>query len=115
MRKRNTGITRVTAEQARAIKSLTDWDRVDRLTDADITKAIASDPDTFDTGADFWKHAKLVLPEKKATITMTIDRDVLAFFKHGGRGYQTRINAVLRSFMDAQRTTRKQGKRKKAA
>jgi uncharacterized protein (DUF4415 family) len=97
------------------MKSLTDWDRIDRLTDADITKAIAEDPDTFDPGPDFWKNARLILPEKKATITMTIDRDVLAFFKRGGRGYQTRINAVLRSFMNMQRAERKPIKRKKAA
>lgn len=115
MKKHSSGITRIAAEQASKLKSLTDWSRVDRLTDEEITKAIADDPDTFDTGPDFWKHAKLVLPEKKATITMTIDRDVLAFFKKGGRGYQTRINAVLRSFMDAQDRARKPGKRKKAA
>ncbi|MCC6467622.1 MAG: BrnA antitoxin family protein [Alphaproteobacteria bacterium] len=94
---------------------MTDWDRFRRLTDADITKAISEDPDTFELTPEMWKHAKLVLPEKKATITMTIDRDVLAFFKKGGRGYQTRINAVLRSFMDAQDRARKPGKRKKAA
>jgi uncharacterized protein (DUF4415 family) len=39
----------------------------------------------------------------KQQVTVRLDRDVLAFFKQGGRGYQTRINAVLRAFMDAQR------------
>lgn len=34
---------------------------------------------------------------------MRIDRDVLDFFKSQGRGYQTRINAVLRSYMEAKR------------
>lgn len=41
----------------------------------------------------------------KQQVTVRLDRDVLAFFKKGGRGYQTRINAVLRAFMEAQRKT----------
>lgn len=41
----------------------------------------------------------------KQQVTVRLDRDVLAFFKQGGRGYQTRINAVLRAFMEAQRKT----------
>ncbi|MGQ0675779.1 MAG: BrnA antitoxin family protein [Rhodospirillales bacterium] len=81
------------------MKSLTDWKRVDALTDADIAEAIRNDPDTEEFGRDFWKDAWVEWPSGKATITMTIDRDVLAFFRKGGRGYQTRINAVLRSFM----------------
>ena len=115
MRKVRSRITRVTAEQAAMLPDMSDWERVRRLTDAEITKAIAEDPDAEDLGLEFWKHAKLVLPEKKATITMTIDRDLLAFFKQGGRGYQTRINAVLRSFMNMRRAVRKPTKRKKAA
>ncbi len=41
----------------------------------------------------------------KQQVTVRLDRDVLAFFKQGGRGYQTRINAALRAFMEAQRKT----------
>jgi uncharacterized protein (DUF4415 family) len=40
-----------------------------------------------------------VLPEPKAAISIRLDTDVLAFFKAGGAGYQSRINAVLRSYM----------------
>ena len=51
---------------------------------------------------DFWKHAKVVYPEgpKEAT-TIRFDADILAWFKSQGRGYQTRMNAVLRSYVDA--------------
>ena len=42
----------------------------------------------------------MMLPSKQA-ISVRIDRDVLDFFKSQGRGYQTRINAVLRSYMEA--------------
>ncbi len=41
--------------------------------------------------------------EPKQQVTVRLDRDILDFFKQGGRGYQTRINAVLRAFVDAQR------------
>lgn len=39
----------------------------------------------------------------KKQVTVRLDRDILHFFKQGGRGYQTRINAVLRAFVDAQK------------
>jgi len=46
-------------------------------------------------------HEITNLPESKATLNMRIDKDVLDFFKSTGRGYQTRINAVLRAFKEA--------------
>ena len=42
------------------------------------------------------------MPPAKAAISLRLDTDVLAFFKAQGRGYQTRINAVLRRYMEAQ-------------
>ena len=49
----------------------------------------------------FWKHAKLVMPETKERISLSLDKDLLTFFRKGGKGYQTRISAVLRSYMQA--------------
>jgi uncharacterized protein (DUF4415 family) len=37
----------------------------------------------------------------KQQVTVRLDRDVLHYFKQGGRGYQTRMNAVLRAYMEA--------------
>jgi uncharacterized protein (DUF4415 family) len=51
---------------------------------------------------EFWRNAELALPENKERVTMYLDRDVVDFFKRGGRGYQTRINAVLRTYVNAQ-------------
>lgn len=51
--------------------------------------------------ASFFKKAKLRLPESKATITIRLDPDVINWFKKKGKGYQTRINSVLRMFMEA--------------
>ena len=79
-------------------KGRSDWARVDALTDEDIAKAVASDPDAVPIGID-WSDAVLVIPAKKKAISIRVDEDVLDFFKKEGDGYQRRINAVLRSYM----------------
>jgi uncharacterized protein (DUF4415 family) len=71
------------------------------MTDEDIAEAAANDADCAPTDADIWKDAWIVMPPGKNAITMRIDRDVLDWFQAKGRGYQTRINAVLRSYMEA--------------
>lgn len=76
--------------------SQTDWDRVDALTDEEIDTS-----DSPPLGDDFFAHAELRLPESKQTITIRLDKDVLEWYKAQGKGYQTRINAVLRSYMEA--------------
>ncbi len=79
-------------------KGKTDWARVDKLTDEDIAKAVASDPDAVPIDLD-WSNAVLVMPVKKKAISIRIDADVLDYFKKQGTGYQGRMNAVLRSYM----------------
>jgi uncharacterized protein (DUF4415 family) len=76
----------------------TDWAAVDALTDAEIEAAVRNDPDAVPL--DFnWDEAILVIPPKKTAISIRVDEDVLAYFKREGDGYQRRINAVLRSYM----------------
>ena len=96
-------ITRVTPAQARKMKSQTDWARVRALTDDDIERAVAEDPDQSFWSEEEWAQARVVWPEGKAPVTLRLDRDIIAWFKSRGRGYQTRINAVLRSFVAAQK------------
>ena len=86
----------------------TDWARVNALTDADIERAIAEDPDAAPIlDAEFWKNAVLVPPPaRKAAVSLRLDADVLDFFRAAGRGYQTRINSVLRSFVVHARRTK---------
>jgi uncharacterized protein (DUF4415 family) len=79
-------------------KGKTDWARVDALTDEDIAKAVADDPDAAPIDID-WSDAVLVIPVRKKAISIRVDEDVLDFFKSEGDGYQRRINAVLRSYM----------------
>ena len=78
--------------------SRTDWKRVDAMTDKDID---TSDIPPLDE--EFFKNATLRIPKTKSTMTMRLDSDVLDWFKSQGGGYQTRINAVLRMYMEAHR------------
>ena len=79
-------------------KGKTDWARVDALTDKQIEEAVRTDPDAVPLDID-WSDAVLVIPPKKKAISIRVDEDVLDYFKKQGAGYQRRMNAVLRSFM----------------
>lgn len=81
-----------------------DWDRLRNLSDAEIQAGIDSDPDAAPIAdAAFWRNARLVAPLNKQLTSIRLDPDVLTWFKGSGKGYQTRINAVLRSYVEAQR------------
>ena len=51
---------------------------------------------------DFFRQAEIRLPPKQP-VTIRLDADVLEWFKANGQGYQTRINKLLRSYMEAHR------------
>lgn len=107
----NENITRITREEllrkrANGEKSLTDWARVDALTDADIERAMRDDPDWQNLMDIDWSKAVLVIPQKKKAISIRLDEDVVDFFQATGKGYQTRINAVLRHFMTEQKQSK---------
>jgi len=76
----------------------TDWDRLERLTDAEIDTS-----EIPPLGPEFWDQAVLQLPVNKQCVTLRLDSDVLAWFKAQGKGYQTRINAILRTYMEARK------------
>src|SRR5215468_6075920 len=80
-------------------KGKTDWARFDAMTDAEVEASIANDPDWVDFKDIDWSDAVLVMPPKKKAISIRVDEDVLDFFKREGEGYQRRMNAVLRSYM----------------
>jgi uncharacterized protein (DUF4415 family) len=80
----------------------TDWARVDALTEMQLEAAILNDPDWADIPRDWYKHAWPYYPKAhKKQVTLRIDPDLLDWFKRQGRGYQTRINAALRAFVEA--------------
>lgn len=75
--------------------------------DAQIQAGIAADPDAFEVPSEqfkamvpFARRGRPPLPEKRPTLNMRIDSDVLAALKSSGAGWQTRLNALLREAME---------------
>jgi len=79
-------------------KPVTDWEALRTMSDAEIHSGIEDDPDVHGTDETFWKEADVVMPRPKQVVTMRLDRDLLDWFRQQ-RGYQTRINAILRAYM----------------
>jgi uncharacterized protein (DUF4415 family) len=75
-----------------------DLDKLRKLTDEEVDASVANDPDWSDDWN--WSNAVLVIPPKKKAISIRVDEDVLDYFRKQGAGYQRRMNAVLRSYMD---------------
>lgn len=82
-------------------KSQTDWERVKNLTDEDIEKAIDEDPDGLRLEDCDMSTLRVVEPPKRTQISIKVEPDVLAWYKHNFKPYQTRMNAVLRAYMEA--------------
>ena len=90
--------------KASAKGATTDWNRLRSLSDKDIRSgAIGADPEARPTDVNFWKKAKVTLPRPKQTVTIRLDADLLGWLRRQ-KGYQTRINAVLRTYMEAQKS-----------
>jgi uncharacterized protein (DUF4415 family) len=77
-----------------------DWVRVDAMSDEELTAMAESDPDARPYTDEEWAKVEFIQPQK-VPVGLKLDADVLAWFKSRGRGYQTRINAVLRRYMEA--------------
>jgi uncharacterized protein (DUF4415 family) len=65
------------------------------MTEEELEASIAADPDDVHEPID-WTQAVEGMPPRKRDIHIRIDEDVLDWFRQAGRGYQTRINNVLR-------------------
>ncbi|MDQ2634532.1 MAG: BrnA antitoxin family protein [Pseudomonadota bacterium] len=90
-------------------ESRSDWTRVDAMTDEEIEAQMRDDPDWADFIDFDWSNAVAVYPQPKNPVSIRLDSDVLDFFKASGKGYQTRINAVLRHFMQESLKNKKAG------
>ena len=81
-------------------QSETDWVRIRNMKDEDIDFSdIPPLTDEFFARAIIRKGLKPV--RRKDQLTLRIDQDVITFFKDQGRGYQTKINQLLRAYMEA--------------
>lgn len=81
-------------------ESRTDWKRLAEMDDEAIDTS-----DIAELDDDFFQKAELRVPAKQP-VTLRIDEDVLVWFKAQGKGYQTRINKLLRQYMESQATRR---------
>lgn len=96
-------IVRYSADEIRkrvaAGEGRTNLARLDSITDEEIEAQMRDDPDWKDFIDIDWSNATIVYPMPKNPVSIRLDADVLDFFKATGKGYQTRINAVLRHYM----------------
>ncbi len=76
--------------------SKTDWKRLSEMSDKDIDTS-----DIPELDDSFFLNAEIKVPPKQP-VTLRLDSDVLVWFKSQGQGYQTRINKLLRSYMESQ-------------
>lgn len=90
-----------TAEPRRPSRGRADLSRLRRVTDAEIRRT--SPPELSDLPADFWNEAEVVAPTPKRAVSIRLDEDVLDWFRESGPRYQTRMNAVLRMYVNRMR------------
>ncbi len=60
-------------------------------------------PEAESLGAEFWKSARVVLPKGKTSVHLRLDNDVVEWFRASGKGHLTRMNAVLRAYVEAKK------------
>jgi uncharacterized protein (DUF4415 family) len=58
-------------------------------------------PEAESLGEEFWRKARVVMPGAKTSVHLRLDSDVVEWFKGCGKGHLTRMNAVLRAYVDA--------------
>ena len=88
--------------------SKTNYKRISKLSDKDIDYS-----DIPETDEKFWSDAEVLFPTKKTHVSIRLDDDIISWFKQFGRGYQTKINAVLRFYIS--NTQKKQSKSRSKA
>mgnify|MGYP006427773321 CR=1 FL=1 len=93
-------ITKQSSDQRRTT-GRTDWAWLDSLSDDEIHARAASDPDAAPPLSDEWMAHAEVVQQNKKMISIRLDADVLAFFKDNEKNYQTKMNAVLRAYVEA--------------
>ncbi len=74
---------------------------IEALRDEDIDYS-----DIPETDAAFWESAEIQMPEPKQGVYIRLDADILDWLKKEGKGYQTRINAILRTYYEAHKNNR---------
>ena len=76
---------------------------IDAMRERGLDKTRSDAPIAESLGADFWKSARVVVPPGKTSVHLRLDSDVVEWFKANGKGHLTRMSAVLRAYVDAQK------------
>jgi len=98
---------RYTAEELASMKSETDWVRAMAIPQEEVERMADEEEGPLPEG---WEDTVIIgLPPGKQAVKLRIDRDVLEWFRGTGKGYQTRMNNVLRAFVKARGGERKTG------
>lgn len=79
-------------------QSRTDWNRIAHMTDDEIDTS-----DIPEQGEEFFQNAKLVMPEGKTAVILSLDEDVADWFEEQGPNYKRIMNTALREYADAHR------------
>jgi uncharacterized protein (DUF4415 family) len=95
---------RLSGNRRRPSRGRADLARLRKQSEAAIART--SPPELADLPADFWDASEVVLPVPKRAISLRVDEDVLRWFKSRGPRYQSRMNAILRSYMAHMRKDR---------
>ncbi len=82
------------------------------VSDAEIART--SPPELRNIPDEFWQNARIVVPVSKQAISIRLDTDVIEWFRATGPKYQTRINAVLRSYVTQVSEHQKPARKKRA-
>ena len=94
-------IVKYTSEALKKLKDASDWDRAAGMTEEEIEAAEAQDPEVAGID-DAWMEKAEVVRSPKRAVFAVFDAYVIDYFKNSGRGYQGRMNAVLKAYVDAQ-------------
>ena len=101
-------IKRYTADElrkrTRSGESRTDTGRCEALSEDELERAIASDADWEGIPDNWYENAKAVMPRPKVPVSIRLDADLIDHFRSTGRGWQTRINAILRAYKEASKS-----------
>lgn len=76
---------------------------IDAMRERGLDKTRSDAPPAESLGPDFWKSARVVLPPGKTSVHLRLDNDVVEWFRSRGKGHLTRMNAVLRAYVEAQK------------
>lgn len=80
-------------------KGKTQWEKLESMSEEEIESSAKADTENPRWTKNMLNSAKLQMPQKKVSVHMYLDQDIVEWFKSKGKGYQPRINSVLKSYV----------------